>query len=361
MAKWNNIDILKLSLTKGLNSKKQQFIMNLHDDYEEFRASYKEQIELPFIENWEKEQKDVDLRADTQLEIYEKNNIKMVTLFDDNYPALLKQISQPPILLFVKGELQNGDSTAIAIVGTRKCTTYGRLAAENYATHFARNNIIVVSGLAFGIDSYSHMAAVKAGGITYAVIAGGIDTYSQPEQLKKAEKIIDTGGALISHFHCGVFSLPPLFLQRNRIISGISTATVVIESAERGGSLNTARFAGDESRDVFAVPGAITSERSRGTNELIKKGGAIITLKPDDVLEHLGLIQTSLSLSEKQPNLKSKEEKLIWDAVSMEPIHIDDLADKTELEISKLLVVLLEMEFSGLLRQLPGKNYIREH
>jgi DNA processing protein len=103
------------------------------------------------------------------------------------------------------------------------------------------------------------------------------------------------------------------------------------------------------------------AERSRGTNELIKKGGAIITLKPDDVLEHLGLIQTSLSLSDKQPNLKSKEEKLVWDAVSMEPIHIDDLADKTELEISKLLVVLLEMEFSGLLRQLPGKNYVREH
>lgn len=346
---------------KGINSKNQQKIIATYDDFEDFRTAFKDQIPLTFAGDLDNQNNDIYLRADNQLEICEKNNIQMVTLFDDKYPALLKQISQPPMILFYKGELQNGDSTAIAIVGTRACTTYGRLVAENYATHFARNNIIVVSGLAFGIDSYSHIAAIKASGITYAVIAGGIDTFAQPDQLKKAEKIIDTGGALISHFHCGVFSLPPLFLQRNRIISGISTATVVIESAQRGGSLNTARFAGDESRDVFAVPGAITSERSRGTNELIKKGGAIITLKPDDVLEHLGLIQTSLSLSEKQPNLKSKEEKLVWDAVSMEPIHIDDLADKTELEISKLLVVLLEMEFSGLLRQLPGKNYIREH
>jgi DNA processing protein len=346
---------------KGINSKNQQKIIATYDNFEDFRTAFKDQISLAFAGDLENLNTDIHIRADNQLEICEKNNIKMVTLFDDKYPALLKQISQPPVILFYKGELQNGDSTAIAIVGTRACTTYGRLAAENYATHFVRNNIIVVSGLAFGIDSYSHIAAIKAGGITYAVIAGGIDTFAQPDQLKKAEKIIDTGGALISHFHCGVFSLPPLFLQRNRIISGISTATVVIESAQRGGSLNTARFAGDESRDVFAVPGAITSERSRGTNELIKKGGAIITLKPDDVLEHLGLIQTSLSLSDKQPNLKSKEEKLVWGAVSMEPIHIDDLADKTELEISKLLVVLLEMEFSGLLRQLPGKNYVREH
>lgn len=335
-------------------------ILESYDGFDKYSSSYKP-LTLGLGDNLTLTRDEIIASAENQLEICEKNAINIVTLFDEEYPNLLKQINQPPLLIFVKGVLQNADSVAIAIVGTRACTFYGRIAAESYAAHFARNNIVVVSGLAYGIDSYAHSATVKANGVTYAVIACGIDTNLPSEQAKKANKIIDSGGALISQFHCGISAFPSLFLQRNRIISGISTATVVIESGQSGGSLNTARFAGEESRDVFALPGNISSEKSKGTNELIKSGGAIITLKPEDVLEQLGLVQTSISFNEKKHKFKSPEEQKVWDAIGMEPMHIDQIADKTELEISKLLVVLLDMEFSGLLRQLPGKNYIREH
>jgi DNA processing protein len=212
--------------------------------------------------------------------------------------------------------------------------------------------------LAYGIDTYAHLACVEAKGITYAVIASGIDKLGPQDAKDKARKIIDNGGAVISHFHPGVPARPPYFLHRNRIIAGVSSAVFVVESGYKGGSLNTARHAAEESREVFAAPGNITSEKSIGTNKLIKYGTAQITTEPKDILEAIGLDSSKRVEKKKEIEFNNNEEKLIYEALSLEPIHIDAIPEKTGLEISQILVTLLELEFRGVVRQLPGKLYV---
>ena len=363
MTNWKKYDLIRLALVKKVSSKDKRMIIDKFDNYDSFIKSK----DLPdsVKQAMQPELFDVDnisKLADTQLELCEKNKVQIYSIWDNEYPTLLKNISYPPNLIFVKGQLQKPDSVAISIVGTRKCTQYGRLTAERYAAYFAQKNIIVVSGLAYGIDSYAHRATVNNNGITYAVIASGIDKLSPSYAVEKAEKIIDSGGAIISHFFCGVTALPPYFLQRNRIISGISSAVLIVESAKRGGSLNTARYAAEESREVFAIPGNISSEKSVGTNLLIQSGTAYPTLKPQDLILQLGLEQTEDNDEEiKEIKHQSKEEEKIYKILNHEPIHIDIIAEKTNFEITTVLVTLLDMEFRSLVRQLPGKFYIREN
>lgn len=359
---WTLKEILSLSNIKGVTSSKIRNIAERFDSYYAFiNSEYATQIsslqgDLFNLSSTYTQQ------AEECMEKCESNGVQLVTYWDDKYPALLKEINYPPPIIYVKGTLLPAQSICIAIVGTRNSTVYGKLAAERYAEYFAANEIIVVSGLAHGIDTFAHNATLRAQGTTYAVLASGIDMISPNISRKNGERIVDGGGALISEYKCGYAANLGSFPQRNRIISGISKAVVVIESGIKGGSLITARLALNESRDVFAVPGNITSEKSEGTNMLIRTNSAQLTSSPSQILEDLGLSKLDLVKNgsfQKDLTFNHPNEQIIYNTINYEPIHIDSIFETTSIEISEGLVRLLELEFRGLIRQLPGKYYVK--
>jgi DNA processing protein len=296
--------------------------------------------------------------AAAQMLVCKREDVQICSYWNEEYPALLKKIFYPPTLVYVRGDLQPSDAAAIAIVGTRHCTDYGRMVAEQYAIGFAQAGIVVVSGLATGIDSFAHKAAVKAGGTTYAVIASGIDCISPQLSAALANEISGGKGAIVSEYPCGMGAQRAYFPRRNRIITGISKGVVVVESGEKGGSLITARFALDENRELFAVPGRIYSERSKGTNLLIQRSEARLTLSSNDVLVTLGFAAGGAQSVEAAPELNPLE-RSIYNALTGDPIHIETLAERTNASVQDLLFVLLELEFRGLVRQMAGKQFMR--
>lgn len=361
---WTLLDLLKLTFYKKLTPSLIKHIVDNYTSYSNFvEADLPDNLNLLINQGelFTRKQVKPDLEAEKQLEICQKNNYKIATIWDDNYPNNLKEIHQAPVLFFYKGTLQSPKSQSISIVGTRKCSSYGKINTRRFASFFASKGAIIVSGLAYGIDTEAHLGALEAGGTTYAVIASGLDKLGPQTAQKHAEKIIENEGAIITTYRCGVKALPPFFLQRNRIISGLSTATLVIESKLKGGSLNTAKFARDQDREVFALPGNITSINSEGTNALIANGLAKLAQSPDNLYKELNFNDDkSISLND-LPELKfaNESEKIIYEALSFEPLHIDDLSENVEIDISQILVSLLNMEFAGSIKQLPGKYYIR--
>jgi DNA processing protein len=360
---WNIEEILTLSLSKSVNSRQLYNYVENYDSFDRFRRVWKSRAQNQLNSQQSFFASEIDLLMDEakkQVDLCNKNGVEIISIWDERYPKYLKEIDLPPNVLFVKGNLQWPDTLCMSIVGTRRCTNYGRLNAERFSQYFSQKGIVVVSGLAQGIDTYSHMATVDTGGITYAVIASGIDKISPSYSQKNSEKIIESGGAIISEYMCGTLARPGYFPQRNRIISGLSKAIVVVESKERGGSLITARFAFDQGREVFSIPGNINSERSRGTNNLIKKQMAHLAGSPEEVLEELGIIENSLFEKETKVKIKlDPEEEKIVNCIDFEPIQIDELSNKCNIEITQLLVKLLNLEFKGLVKQLPGKHFIK--
>lgn len=298
------------------------------------------------------------LTAEVQKQLCATEDVRIVSYWDEAYPPLLKQIFYPPTLLYVRGTMPSSEVTTVGMVGTRHCTDYGRMAAEHYATAFAEAGVTVVSGLATGVDTFSHRASLKAGGSTIAVIASGIDKISPQSAAHLAEEMSGKKGAVVSEYPCGVAAQRAYFPRRNRIITGLSRAIVVVESGERGGSLITARFAMDENRELFAIPGRIYSERSRGTNILIQRSEARLTLTPQDVLETLGVEYARQTSSEDATELDEGEKRVLA-ALSGDPIHIETLAERTGTSVQDLLFILLELEFKGMVRQLAGKQFMR--
>jgi DNA processing protein len=299
-------------------------------------------------------------RATRQIETAEKHEASIVHYWNDAYPERLRQIYSPPSALYVKGTLTEEDGRAIAIVGTRSASVYGRLAAERYAEEFVTAGITVVSGLARGIDTYAHAAALKAGGRTIAVIASGLDEIAPTYAAQLAERITDNG-AVVTEYPFGVKALPAYFPQRNRIISGMTTATTVVESDERGGAMITAGFARDQGRELFAVPGPIYSPKSRGTNLLIRTDRARLTQAPADMLDSLGYHITAAHTvgNVPRPGELNAFEQRIYEALDGEPRHVDTICETTGLAASEVLVNLLSLEFKGLARQLAGKMFVR--
>lgn len=297
-------------------------------------------------------------RATWQVEGAKRFGARIVQFHDDDYPALLREIYAPPISLYIIGELTEEDARSIAIVGTRSASSYGREGAEQYAGRFAQAGVTVVSGLARGIDTYAHAAALKGGGRTIAVVASGLDQI-QPYAAALLARSIVARGAVISEYPFGVKALRPYFPQRNRIISGMSSGVVVVESDEKGGGMITAGFALDQNRDVFALPGPITSSQSRGANLLIRTDRARLTQSPNDVLDALGF---HYSLPEagpvnNRPGELSLFEQRIYDILDIEPLHVDIICDAAGLAPSEALVSLLSLEFKGLVRQIAGKRF----
>ncbi|MFA4941805.1 MAG: DNA-processing protein DprA [Patescibacteria group bacterium] len=289
----------------------------------------------------------------------EKENIKILTIVDEIYPKLLAEIYNPPALLYYRGVLDLQDDFSLAIVGTRKYTSYGQQATENITKDLVRNNITIISGLALGIDALAHLATLEAGGKTVAVLGSGLDRQSlYPSQNRYlADKIVSAGGAVISEFPLGTAPLKYNFPQRNRIISGLSLGTLVIEAAEKSGALITAAYALEQNREVFAIPGNIFSPVSAGPNKLIRDGAKPVA-SALDIIEALNLTQATAYLDNKKVLPETEEEKKIIAKLSFEPIHIDELVRQTGLDTATANSTLIIMEMKGMVKNLGGMNYI---
>jgi DNA processing protein len=296
---------------------------------------------------------DLDLEAAR----LEQSGVQALTWDDSGYPARLREIADPPPVLYARGSLLPADDFAVAMVGTRVATAYGKEVARVLASGLARNGITVVSGLARGIDLVAHQAALDAGGRTIAVLGCGVDIVYPPEARRVSEEIVQHG-ALLSDYPLGTRVDAKNFPPRNRIISGMSLGTVVVEADFSSGALITASFALDQGRDVFAVPGSIHSKASHGTNRLIQQGAKLVT-SVEDILEELRLEQ-AVQQQQTRANVPEDEtERTVWNALSQEAVHVDELRRTLDLPVSTISATLILMELKGLARHVGSMNYIR--
>lgn len=292
--------------------------------------------------------------------LIEEKQITVLTWEDEQYPRRLKQIDQPPPVLYVRGSIAEQDEWAVAIVGTRRVTGYGRQVAADIAEYLANNGVTVVSGLARGVDAVAHDAALRANGRTIAVLGNGVDRVYPPEHLNLARRILEQG-AVVSDYAPGVPPDAANFPPRNRIISGLSMATVVVEAGNESGALITATFAAEQGRDVFAVPGNITAPQSLGTNRLIRDG-AIPLLKPEDILEALQVSSVPQKQAARRQLPGDAVEQALMEILVNEPLHVDEICAQTGLAIERVTAALTMMELKGLVRHMGGMSYraIRE-
>lgn len=300
----------------------------------------------------------------------------VLILDDGSYPYLLREISDPPITLYVKGDWQACfDAPCVGVIGSRKCSTYGENASEMLSRDLAENGVCVVSGFARGIDTAAHRGAIRGKGKTIAVLGTGINEVYPKENKKLVEEILDSGGAIVSQFPLNTPPLKDNFPYRNRIISGLSYGVLLIEASERSGSLITARLAMEQNREVMAVPGNITSRNSFGTNYLIKSGAKLVQQWQDVVSELPQEISAAIlppkldekdtKKASKQPELApanlSDNERKIWSLLSAdESKHIDELLEASGLSFGELNSSLVQMDLKDLIRSLPGNFYARK-
>jgi DNA processing protein len=322
--------------------------------------------------------RDLHTLAEAEIENVRKYGGDILVLDDGVYPSLLREIYDPPIALYVKGAWSEClDQPCVAVVGSRKSSTYGQNAALMLARDLAQRGVTVVSGFARGIDAAAHRGAMEAGGRTIAVLGTGIDEVYPRDHKKLAEEVLAAGGAMVSQFPLRTPPVSENFPYRNRIISGLSLGVVVVEAAENSGSLITARLAIEQNREVFAVPGNITSRNSFGTNYLIKGAGAKLVQQWQDIAAELppqiaaNLLPPPLGEKKKQKSLAdqlalvpqglSGFEQSVFKLLSADdPAHIDVLVDKSRLTISDLTAALLTLEMRDLVRALPGKCFVRK-
>jgi DNA processing protein len=297
--------------------------------------------------------------AEKQLKSAEEQNIRILSFSDQDYPNNLKNIYDPPPIIFIRGQIKPEDEKAIAVVGARQSSAYGKLVAESLVKELVVHNLTIVSGLARGIDSISHQAALKAGGRTIAVLGSGLDIIYPPENKKLANRIAESG-AVISEFLLGTKPEATNFPQRNRVISGLCLGTVIVEAGPKSGALLTAQHALEQNREVFAVPGDIRAQGSKGTNSLIKQGAKLVG-SVEDILIEIGQLVDDSAIKRPNPALEtlSKEEKNIFELLSTEPNHIDNIAKQSGFRTGDALSILLSLELKDLVKQLPGKTFVR--
>lgn len=312
------------------------------------------------VSNWEKE-------VDVKLEISKirKLGLKLLICEDDNYPQTLKEIHDPPLVLYVWGELKLEDKDAVAIVGSRNCTHYGRKCAQKFGFQLAGAGYSVISGMARGIDTAAHEGALASGGRTIAVLGSGIGKFYPSENYELAKKIVEADqGAIVSEFPVDYTPDRQSFPMRNRIVSGWSSGVLVVEAPGKSGSLITANMAAEQGRSVYAVPGPIDRPASMGVNRLIQDGAKLV-VEGSDIVEDLNLLipteQTVLPLSEKTaPTNCSEEEKIIYDVMKdLEEVSIDELASSCDIGVSDISAILMTLEMKKMVKALPGARYVR--
>lgn len=341
----------------------KNLISRFHNPKAVFEASVKELDQVEGI--GEKARRSIKNFSDwdrVETEIYNSKRLgfELVSMADKDYPKNLYKIYYPPPIVYVHGEFLPSDAIALSIVGTREADRYGRVVTEMFASEVASMGITVVSGMARGIDSIAHGAALKSGGRTIAVLGSGLDVIYPPEN-KHLYSQISENGAVISEFPLGSEPDAVNFPKRNRIISGLSLGVLVIQASEKSGSLITASFALEQNREVFAVPGNIGSKFSCGTNALIKKGAKLVDSVEDilgelEAFRRLKPIESPVDLSLILERL-DEDGKRIFSTITNEPIHIDDIITKSGIETQRVLSALLSLELEGFITQLPGKMF----
>ena len=306
---------------------------------------------------------EIDLVGEQQL--MAERQVRVLTCQDPDFPSWLRNIFSPPLVLYCRGTLVPTDALALAIVGSRRCTHYGRQQAERFGGALARVGFTVVSGLARGIDACAHRGALQAGGRTLAVLGNGLASIYPPEHADLAEQVVQNG-ALVSELPMRTTSSAGVFPQRNRLISGLSLGVLVVEAAARSGALITARHAGEQGREVFALPGRIDQLASQGTNRLIQDGAKLVT-SVDDVIDELGPLAEHVPRDEGPPvrdpvelTLNAAEAKVLA-ALDGGPVHVDEIVARTDLTTSQATSTLLVLEMRRLVTKLPGGLYDRRH
>jgi DNA processing protein len=286
------------------------------------------------------------------------NNINVITIFDEDYPEDLKYIHDKPLVLYIKGNITKEDNVALAVVGSRKHTSYGKWATEYFVRELVKLDVTIVSGLALGIDSIAHKTALEYGGRTIAVLGNGLDVI-YPKKNRELYNRIPENGALMTEFTFGVQPLSHNFPNRNRIISGISLGVIVIEAKEKSGSLITAEHALEQGKEVFALPGNINSIFSKGTNKLIKEGAKLV-MDIDDIIEEIYLLKNRQYKSKEKEidfsNLSDLEIKIV-EAIKEGPTHCDLIAIKTGLDISTVNSVITILEIKGIVKEISGRVF----
>lgn len=285
-----------------------------------------------------------------------KSGAEVITVLDDVYPRILREIPGPPPVLYVRGMLPLQDEPTVAIVGTRRATSYGREATTRIASELAAAGVTIVSGLAKGVDGFAHRAALESAGRTVAVMASGVDIIYPPEHRQLAERIVESG-ALVSDYPPGAKPDAPNFPARNRIISGLSLATIVIEAPSRSGALITVGFAADQGRDVYAVPGSILSAASEGSNRLLRQGAIPLT-SAADLLEDLKLAPSVVEEPEQIAFPMTDDERSLYALVTSEPQHIDELAYGAGFTIAAASALLTMLELKGLVINAGAQHYM---
>jgi DNA processing protein len=347
------------NLVKGIGAARLRLLLDVFGDIEDaWRAPAAALVEagLPARQAAGVEALRQSDRLERVLARIQEEQIQVLTWEDSQYPRRLIEIDQPPPVLYLRGSLLDDDLWAVAIVGTRRATSYGRSVAGDLAARLASSGVVVVSGLARGVDGAAHLAALKAGGRTLAVLGSGVDVIYPPEHRKLADEIV-ASGCLVSDYAPGTAPDAGNFPPRNRIISGLSQAVVVVEASEKSGALITAAFAAEQGRPVFAVPGPLYSPLSRGANELIRDGAQIL-LDAGDVLASLNLGQV---VDQRQARRLLPEDALearLYTLLGREPLHVDEMQQQIETPIQQITAALTLMELKGLVRQVGSMRYV---
>jgi len=347
------------NLIKGIGAVRMQALIKYFGDLEvAWKAApidlARAGLSLKVIERIVQARKNVDLEK--LWAKIESQGIKILIWEDETYPQRLKEIEQPPPVLYIRGDYLPEDLFAVAIVGTRRVTAYGRQITEELAAYLASNRITLVSGLARGVDAIAHQTALKAGGRTIGVLGSGVDRIYPPEHRGLAEKMMESG-AIVSDYAPGTPPDASNFPPRNRIISGLSLAVVVIEAGETSGALITAEFAAEQGREVFAVPGSILAPQSKGTNKLIQNG-ALPLLSVNDLMQPLNLTHMGEHKAARKTIPSDETEAHLMNVLGEEPLHVDEIRNQTELPIEKVSATLALMELKGMVRQVGGMKYV---
>ena len=307
-----------------------------------------------------------DEQIDTELARADECGVRIVCLADDDYPAALKMIYDPPPVLYIRGELEPQDATAVGIVGARRCTHYGAEQAERFGMLLGRSGFTVVSGGARGIDTAAHRGALSGGGRTVAVMGCGLSTIYPSENEKLFNEIIDGRGAVVSEIPMDFETRASNFPGRNRIISGLSLGVIIVEAALRSGSLITARQAAEQGRVVFAVPGRVDSPLSAGTNQLIRDG-SILAAGLDEILDNLGAVGEAMVEDDQEqagllamPSGMDETETALLEALAEGQLGLDDLSRRTELASGAVAASMTMLVLKGLVTQRPGNLFARK-
>ena len=357
---------LALSLTPGVGSTLiRRLLVRFKTPEAVFQAPTKELLKIEGL--GEKVAGDIrkgpsEKRVEKELRLLREVEGTILTFRDDAYPKRLRDIYDPPALLYMRGELKKEDELSVSIVGSRKTSSYGRWITEKVSHELARHRVTIVSGMARGIDSHAHWGALSGGGRTIAVLGSGVDVVYPPENHNLYKRIIDQG-AVLSEFPMGSPPEGGHFPKRNRIISGLSIGVVVVQAGMESGSLITANYALEQGREVFAVPGNVGSDSSRGTHQLIKDGAKLVE-SSDDILEEV-LPQWRKEREgpqevERPVRDLTEEEKVLYEQLGETPLHIDVLIRESQFDPGKVSSLLLNLELKGLISQWPGKCFSKK-